>query len=218
MTVEECCRQEYKTIKIGTIVLIFLEAICIVATYLLISFDTDKTNVEILQKFIQNEYEFCYPEHGELVDIMSYNSVYRILDAYSLLRFDMEINQEDKNIDSTDDANAMIELLIPENITEADGYIKPWIYSYAIHDVRNMIADDTEDYYEIQYKCLLMLRLHEVFLVNSIRGFVYRHAFIFVYALIVIQVALFGNGIYFIGLHIIRYRQIVRGYKNGEIE
>lgn len=67
MTVEERCKQEYKLIRQGTIILVLMEIACIVLTYMLISFDTNKTNIEVLRKFIQNEFEFCYPEQDELV-------------------------------------------------------------------------------------------------------------------------------------------------------
>ena len=218
MTVEECCKQEYKVIKRYTIVLIIMEIVCITLTCLLISFDTNKSNVELLRKFIQNEFEFCYPEQDELVDIMDYKSIYKMLDAYSMIRFDMEVNQDDRSVESMDDMLAMMKLLIPDNIEEADDYIKPWIYTYAIHDVRAMVDEDNEAYYEIQYKGLLSLRLHEVFLVNNIRGSIYRHVPMILSILIFIQIMLFVIGLLIVCSHVMRYRQIVRGYRNGEIE
>lgn len=218
MTVDECCKQEYKVIRQGTIILVFMEIVCIVLTYMLISFDTNKTNLEILHKFIQNEFELCYPEQDELIDIMGYESIYRTLHAYSMIRFDMEINQEDKSIKSVDDMLTMMNLLIPDDIADADNYITPWIYSYAIHDVRAMVDEDNENYYEIQYKGMLSLRLHEIFLVGNIRGYIYKHVPMILTVLIIVQIALFVIGLLMVGSHAIKYGEIVRGYKNGEIE
>lgn len=218
MTVEECCKHEYRVIRQGTITLVLIEILCIVLTYLLVAFDTNKTNVEILQKFIQNEFEFCYPEQDELVDIMSNKSIYKMLDTYSIVRFDMEINQENKSIESMDDMLAMMELLIPDNIDNANDYIRPWIYSFAIHDVRAMVDEDSKNYYEIQYKGMLSLRLHEVYLIGNIRGYIYKHVPMILTVLILLQIALFIIGLLMICSYAIKYREIVRGYKNGEIE
>lgn len=218
MTVEECCKHEYKVIKQGTVTLVLMEIVCIVLTYFLVAFDTNKTNVEILQKFIQNEFEFCYPEQDELVDIMSNKSIYKMLDTYSMVRFDMEINQENKSIESMDDMLAMMELLIPDNIDNANDYIRPWIYSFAIHDVRAMVDEDNENYYEIQYKGMLSLRLHEVYLIGNIRGYIYKHVPMILTVLILLQIALFIIGLLMICSYAIKYGEIVRGYNNGEIE
>lgn len=218
MTVEECCKQEYKAIRQGTIILVFMEIVCIVLTCMLISFDTNKTNMEILRKFMQNEFEFCYPERDELVDIMDYGSIYKMLNAYSAIRFDMEIHQENKSIESVDDMLAMMKLLVPDDINDADGYIKPWIYSHAVWDVKAMVDEDSENYYEVQYKGTMSLRLHEIFLVGNIRGYIYKHVPMILTVLILVQIALFVIGLLMICSYAIKYGEIVRGYKNGEIE
>lgn len=218
MTVEECCKHEYKVIRRRTIILVVMELICIILTCLLIRFDTNKTNMEVLRKFMQNEFEFCYPERDELVDIMDYGSIYKMLNAYSAIRFDMEIHQENKSVESMDDMLAMMKLLVPDGIHDADNYIKPWVYTHAIWDVRAMVDEDNPNYYEIQYKGMLSLRLHEIFLVNNIRGYIYKNVPEILSVLIFIQITLFVIGLVTVGLHAVRYGQIVRGYKDGEIE
>ena len=218
MTVEERCKREYKLIRQGTIILVLMEIACIVLTYMLISFDTNKTNIEVLRKFIQNEFEFCYPEQDELVDIIDNKSIYKMLSTYSAIRFDMEIHQENKSIESMDDMLAMMKLLVPDGINDADNYIKPWIYCHAIYDVRAMVDEDNENYYEIQYKGMQSLRLHEIFLVGNIHGYIYKHVPTILTVLILAQISLFIVGLLMVCSYTIKYREIVRGYKNGEIE
>lgn len=218
MTVEERCKQEYKLIRQGTIILVLMEIVCIVLTYMLISFDTNKTNIEVLRKFIQNEFEFCYPEQDELVDIIDNKSIYKMLSTYSAIRFDMEIHQENKSIESMDDMLAMMKLLVPDGIHDADNYIKPWIYCHAIWDVRAMVDEDNENYYEIQYKGMQSLRLHEILLVGNIHGYIYKHVPMILTVLILAQIALFIIGLLMVCSYTIKYGEIVRGYKNGEIE
>ena len=95
---------------------------------------------------------------------------------------------------------AMMKLLIPDGIHDADGYIKPWIYSHAVWDVKTMVDEDSEDYYEIQYKGTISLRLHEVFLVNNIRGCIYKNVPEILSILIFIQITLFVIGLLMVTL------------------
>lgn len=185
-----------------TATIIILEILFIVLTYVCYSIDTNPTDLGIVKEFINNEIEYAYTENADLKELtQSAKSVSTLLKSYNSLRFDIEINGVENSISAMADADELYTKLLPSNLDSAADYIKPCIYTFAIHDVRNKLNFESEHYWNMEAKYLRKLRLHEVYLYNSFRGWLYNSMQRVSMVLFIGQITLMSVGFCLIGYY-----------------
>lgn len=208
----------YTFIKKWSAFIIVLELILAMATGLLYRFDHKEEDVNLIKRFIMNEYELCYPYRDELLSMCEQcDSISELIEAYNSNRLDLELNIQDREIDSMELSAEVYKELLPDGVNTSNDYIRPWIYSLAITDVRANVNTELEDYYQIQYCLLMELRLHEPYLLNNDTGWLYDNVKNIVAGIVVLEVLLLSLGIAAILHYYNAYIRMCRRNKNGDI-
>ena len=79
----------YTFIKKWSVCIIILELILAMATGLLYRFDHKEEDVNLIKRFIMNEYELCYPYRDELLSMCEQcDSVSELIEAYNSNRLE----------------------------------------------------------------------------------------------------------------------------------
>lgn len=176
----------YRFIKRWSIGIVTIEILLLILLRVLYCFDHDEDTMDLIKKFIRNEYELCYRGNTELLDICdSSDSIHELIDKYNSYRLDLELNIEERVIDTEVLALQVLDDLIPSGLDESNNYIKGWIYSWAIHDVRANLSRDAECYYRVECVMLLKLRLHEPYLYRSFHKTLYSNIGVIVNTIII---------------------------------
>lgn len=159
----------------------------------------------------------CYSDSDELIDICEDStSISKLLKKYNARRFDLELSVTNKDIEELSYANDLVDTLLPVDLQECNYYVRSWIYSYAIHDARNVVNPDCKDFYEIQYYMLSELRLHEVYLVGNPYRVLYENLDNIVSTIISIQIMSVFLGIAYIIEYYTIASSILHGGKRNE--
>jgi hypothetical protein len=88
----------------------------------------------------------------------------------------------------------------------------PFIYTNTINDVRTLVNKNCENYYEIEYKLMLDLSLHQPYLNNNFKLMLYRDITKITFYLTVVLIFLLALGcvnvLTYVAVFILRIKRI----------
>lgn len=208
----------YSFIKRWSAFIIIMELILGVAAGVLYQFDHNEEDIDIVKRFIMNEYEICYPYRDELLTMCEQcDSVSELIKAYNNNRLDLELNIQSREINSMELSASVYDQLLPDEVNSENDFIRPWIYTWAISDVRANVNPELEDYYMIQYGLLMELRLHEPYLLDNDIGWLYNNIKDIVSWIFVFEALLLSLGISAILYYYYAYIRMCRRNVDGDI-
>lgn len=208
----------YSFIKRWSAFIIIMELVLGVIIGVLYQFDHKEEDIDIVKRFIMNEYEICYPYRDELITMCEQcDSISELVKSYNSNRLDLELGIQDRKIDSMELAVDVYKQLLPAEVNATNEYLRPWVYTWALSDVRANVNKELDDYYQIQYNLLLELRLHEPYLLNNTIGKLYYNIDTIVTWIVITEVLLLALGAAIILYYYYTYIRICRRNRSGRV-
>lgn len=206
-----------KDIKKAGIFVIFVYIALILGISALYRFDSDETNSNIIREFISNEAKYQYYECADSLSSIADSSISisTMLRYYGNIRFDMELSRDDvkdNKLSTQDDIDARLEELLPSNISQANDYIMPYVYTYAYYDILVDLDKDSDMYWELSYKTLFKLSIHQYLLSRNPTGWLYSNCKSIALVLVVVLMVVFSMTM---GALIVYYMKLI-GRKDKE--
>lgn len=182
-----------KNLKPLTIAVIISYIVLITAIYRLYSIDTNKVNKDILTEFISNESEYQYKEYSRDLDHITNSSlsISAMLQYYSNIRFEIEQSAE-KDLNTQEDVDNRLSQLMPEDIARADEFIMPSVITWIYYDILASLNPESEDYWELAYKTMFSISIHQFLLARNPVGWLYKNCRNMALICVIILIVLFS--------------------------